>query len=199
MSGFNLTPASKKLVNHYVTLALSTGDSFLNSLLGTETRKTLSELYLDGDSLFSHKHTKFMINGENVGGMILSYPAKISPKGMLKTALRILKNSPRTLFTRLGDLLKAKTLFGPIKKSDYYICFLAVHPQFRNLGLASKMLEHAKEESLKNGCKRIILEVESENTNAIKFYKKRGFKRLCLIKVEIKSKEHSYFKMAASA
>lgn len=68
-----------------------------------------------------------------------------------------------------------------------YVCFwviheeehllnLAVHPEYRRLGIGEALLHFAIEEGKKKGMKVILLEVRSSNEIARKLYEKFGFK-----------------------
>ena len=70
----------------------------------------------------------------------------------------------------LGDL------FNIEKISEYEILLLYVRNDFRNKGLATKLLKIIKE---KNIClKKINLEVSENNLQGISFYKKMNFKKI---------------------
>jgi ribosomal protein S18 acetylase RimI-like enzyme len=56
-----------------------------------------------------------------------------------------------------------------------YISKLAINPDFQNNGLGSQLFIKVISDSKENGIKRLELKVESDNHNAIKFYKKMGF------------------------
>jgi ribosomal protein S18 acetylase RimI-like enzyme len=56
-----------------------------------------------------------------------------------------------------------------------YIHKLAVNPNFQNSGLGSKLFAAIISDLKAKGVKRLELKVESDNHNAIKFYKKNGF------------------------
>jgi ribosomal protein S18 acetylase RimI-like enzyme len=53
-----------------------------------------------------------------------------------------------------------------------YISKLAINPDFQNNGLGSQLFIKVISDSKENGIKRLELKVESDNHNAIKFYKK---------------------------
>ncbi|MBN2504406.1 MAG: GNAT family N-acetyltransferase [Bacilli bacterium] len=50
-----------------------------------------------------------------------------------------------------------------------------VKDDFRNKGIGSELLEHAKNNAKANGFRMIVLETQSCNVNAIDFYKKNGY------------------------
>jgi ribosomal-protein-alanine N-acetyltransferase len=56
-----------------------------------------------------------------------------------------------------------------------HITNIAVHPEFRKIGIASSILKYMIGESIKKGVKRMTLEVRSSNVSALRLYQKYGF------------------------
>ena len=52
---------------------------------------------------------------------------------------------------------------------------VAVHPEYRRLGIACQMLEQLMEQGATRGIQRYTLEVRVSNTAAVKLYQKLGF------------------------
>jgi len=55
---------------------------------------------------------------------------------------------------------------------------LAVHPNYRGVGVGSFMLEQIEHAARLRGCTHIVLEVAENNDEALKFYRKRNFSKL---------------------
>ncbi|HDR7787389.1 MULTISPECIES: GNAT family N-acetyltransferase [Bacillus] len=55
---------------------------------------------------------------------------------------------------------------------------LAVHPNYRGVGVSQKLFELHKEEALQNECKQLFLEVIVGNDQAIRFYNKLGYEKV---------------------
>ncbi|AFU13179.1 GNAT family N-acetyltransferase [Bacillus toyonensis] len=55
---------------------------------------------------------------------------------------------------------------------------LAVHPEFRGIGVSQKLFELHKEEAIQNECQQLFLEVIVGNDRAIHFYNKLGYKKV---------------------
>ncbi|HDR7438115.1 TPA: GNAT family N-acetyltransferase [Bacillus anthracis] len=55
---------------------------------------------------------------------------------------------------------------------------LAVHPNYRGIGVSQKLFELHKEEALQNECKQLFLEVIVGNDRAIRFYNKLGYEKV---------------------
>jgi len=62
-----------------------------------------------------------------------------------------------------------------IDMSHARIMMFAVDRGYRSTGIGSKLLTELKRVAMMNGINNISLEVRSTNTNAIDFYRKRGF------------------------
>ena len=65
---------------------------------------------------------------------------------------------------------------------ECHILNVAVHPDFRRMGIAQDMLNFLFKEGEKQGIKFYYLEVRVDNIPAVSFYKKNGFKELGLRK-----------------
>lgn len=50
-----------------------------------------------------------------------------------------------------------------------------IRPEFRNAGLGSRMLAVAEKDLKKRGFKRVTLNVNQDNTEAIRFYERHGY------------------------
>lgn len=80
------------------------------------------------------------------------------------------KNSHILKATENGEIKGYLWYF--VRENDvFFISTLLVFPQFRNQGIASKMLNSLK-------CKTIMLHVFESNKGAIEFYQRRGFERI---------------------
>lgn len=55
---------------------------------------------------------------------------------------------------------------------------LAVHPNYRGIGVSQKLFELHKEESIQHECKQLFLEVIVGNDRAIRFYNKLGYEKV---------------------
>lgn len=62
------------------------------------------------------------------------------------------------------------------KRKTMHIEQLGVKKTEHNRGIGSRLIEEIKHIAIDNNCDNIILDVWSFNDNAIKFYKKKGFK-----------------------
>lgn len=80
----------------------------------------------------------------------------------------------RTLWAILV-LAGTPSWFGKAFEGEYYINYLAAYPDYRGLGLGSRLLDRAEETALASGCTALSLDVEFSNEPAISLYRKHGF------------------------
>ena len=52
---------------------------------------------------------------------------------------------------------------------------IVIDPQFQGQGLGGVLLGECELEAARRGCRRILLEVRTDNEGAIKFYQKKGY------------------------
>lgn len=58
---------------------------------------------------------------------------------------------------------------------EAYITNVAVHPEYRRMGLGESLLSRAGEDAKARNCQFISLEVRKSNTSAIELYRKQGY------------------------
>ena len=61
------------------------------------------------------------------------------------------------------------------EKDEYYIAHLAVHPDFRRMGIGNDLIDHAAALARQAGLGKVSLIVEIDNDPAIALYQKAGF------------------------
>ncbi len=61
------------------------------------------------------------------------------------------------------------------KKRKAYVSLLAVRPEARQQGIGRRLLNEVCRRSAEAGMDKIELEVDSDNTGAVRFYKNEGF------------------------
>lgn len=65
---------------------------------------------------------------------------------------------------------------------EVHILNIAVHPEFRKIGLGEMLIRDCLASSIERGLKLVLLEVRVSNSSAIKLYEKIGFKTLSVRK-----------------
>lgn len=89
---------------------------------------------------------------------------------------RKLHVNPELFLVGLVDEKMAGTCMAGYEGHRGWINYLAVSPEHRRQGIATKLMEVAEQELKELGCPKINLQVRATNTGVIKFYESIGFK-----------------------
>lgn len=149
------------LTDIYIYPYLSNNNEVLGSKLMAE--------YAKANTVFNYKNIKVAVLDSKIVGLVLGI--KRPSKNHSETIFNIAKK-----FKEI-DIENVKTINDQYFESlsdqheGVYIVNLCVDPKHRNLGIGTKLMTSYKE-------KIITLEALKENTNALKLYKKLGFKKI---------------------
>ncbi len=78
--------------------------------------------------------------------------------------------------------LKGGEVFGiavfysnDMQSKNGYITLIGLKPEYRGMGLGVLLLEKCEQTAKQDGMKKMLLEVDNDNSAAISFYKKNGY------------------------
>jgi ribosomal protein S18 acetylase RimI-like enzyme len=129
--------------------------------------------------------------------MIVGYDWITQKKEANQTTSLMVRYMRTKFITRIRHLAWAGTVLVKIDEGTFYISNLAVYPEFRCSGLGTSLLSHAEEAALKSGAKTLELDVETDNENAIRLYKKFGMNIIGEPKgTVIDGEEFEFFRMS---
>ncbi|PNR90740.1 hypothetical protein HWHPT5561_04180 [Petrotoga sp. HWH.PT.55.6.1] len=191
----SIEKATTKESKDFVELFLISAP-FFYLLFGQKTKAMLNNLFTTEGNLFSFEHVFFSKIEENISGMIISYDWKSKNKENLRTGYLMLKNLGIIFVKIIPLLLKLNQAVGKVRKREFYISNIAVYEAYRSSGIGKKLISKAEEEARKLKSLKVVLDVEKENTIAIKFYKKLGYKIISESTLELsRQRKLSFFRM----
>ncbi len=149
---------------------------YFPTVFGDRIAEALKNMFYTQGNLFSWEHTYFAEVDGKVAGMVCGYDWQTKRKEEIRTGLLLFKNLGISILLKIPLLLRLSSTIGSFDKGCYYISNLAVYPKYRKHGIGSNLIEIIEKEAIALGSKKILLDVEKDNYNAIRFYKKKGFK-----------------------
>ena len=175
------------MTGHRITAGLSPNDTqgfaelfvisdpeFIPALFAGTHKRLAAGCFGGARNLLSHEHSHFVrVNGQTAG-MVLAYGWAEKKKQDGKTFLLTLKYMRTRFFMRMRALKWSDDVLGKMGEETYYVSNLALYPEFRNKGLGTGLLHHVEELAKKAGAKKLDVDVETANENAIRFYKRFG-------------------------
>lgn len=89
---------------------------------------------------------------------------------------RKLKVNPELFLVGTLDEKVIASVMGGYEGHRGWVNYLAVNPAYQRQGLGRQLMEEIENRLLLSGCPKINLQVRSENTPALRFYSRIGFK-----------------------
>ena len=112
--------------------------------------------YEQEDSLFSYRNAEVVERDGDVVGMLVSFPMHADP-----------------------GYVESDPILAPYSRLEepdsYYICAMAVLPEFRGQGIGARLLQLAEEKCRRAGLSKLSLIVFEANAGAKRLYERHGF------------------------
>lgn len=186
---------------HFARLAQIASDDMFTHFFGSRARAALESMFLARENDNSHAHTTFLLEAEEVAGMLQAYPAALARQHEARTLWLYLRYAawqlPRALVVgfMLRDILDF--LGGNLDDEDFYIAFLAVYPPYRGRGHSKTLLKEAERLATLHGCSRLSLDVDERNHIARAAYQRFGFATVAHSKeVKIEGERHRVLRLS---
>lgn len=142
-----------------------------------KAKRRIVKLIKNKSNSFSFKNIFLAFENNNVLGIIVGYSGKENNKKDENKAISETLDFLGVLRVLIYDkLLISRILTTKISPDDFYISVICVNNAHSRRGIGENLLKNAKSIAKEKKCKRIILDVSKENSNAITFYKKNGLK-----------------------
>ena len=88
---------------------------------------------------------------------------------------RKLEQQPELFFVAVSDETVIGTVLAGYDGVRGWVHRVAVHPDFRRKGLASKLMQRAEQGLKDAGCPKLNLQVRNSNIEVLEFYESLGF------------------------
>ncbi len=166
---------------------------YFTILFGNKIKLVLQYLFYSHANLFSYEHTYIIETNDEIVGMLLGYAWQEKSRENLKTGFLLFKKLGFSLLTKFLILIKFNKTIGRLNKDEYYISNIAIYPKYRRKGFGRKLIIEVEKNAKNIGIKRIILDVEKDNPDAIDFYQKNGYIKMKDFKILLQQDQILHF------
>ena len=169
----------------FAALVKMSDHTFLPFLFSGRLESILRRMFPQPRNLFSYEHVRVIELEGRVAGMLLGYSFEQMRREMTNTGwlwLRyagfyLLWRMPRFALRLLSQSNRRAPSANWLNEGEFYVSNMAVKPEFRRRGLGHRLLDDAIARAKELGCRRIALDVESDNVEAVRLYERAGLLR----------------------
>jgi ribosomal protein S18 acetylase RimI-like enzyme len=133
--------------------------------------------YTNEESLFSYKNCMLAEREGEILGMMLTFPIEESEEAITPEPPEPIAE---VTTTPEPDVMAPYALEAP---GTWYICALAVFPEFRGQGIGTQFLAIAHQQAAERNIQQLSLLCFEQNTGALKLYQRNGFQEIDRAKV----------------
>ena len=141
-------------------------------------RDYFKKLWLHGENRFGHCYSYVAKTQNKTIGLITCYPTPLIRKLVYPTVWQLINIGRFKFIWHFLTHLENFYYFSStqdLKPNEMYIATLSVLPEYRCLGVGTKMLQYACNLSKEMGLKYCTLHVDAKNNGGIRFYERNGF------------------------
>jgi GNAT superfamily N-acetyltransferase len=162
--------------DHFSRLVLLTSPTLLPALFGSNVKNLMQKLFRHKRNYYSFERSFFIEVDGNPVGMAFLHKLVRRRRDKFHIIFLLLKNLKLRFFTRAAHLLKSDYIIRKAAGDDCYLSNIAVYPEFRSLGLGTKLIQAVENEVRDIGKRRIVLNAETHNKKAISLYERLGYR-----------------------
>lgn len=158
----------------YQLLRVSDGE-FMPTVFGDRFERIVTQLFAQTENIFSYQHTRLCVEGKKVAGMCYFFSGAIRKEQAIRTARLMFRAVGAGMFARLPAMLKSDRLLGKLDPDSFYVSNMSVDPAFQGRGLSRILLADAQQRAEEIHAKELLLDVRTQNTQAINVYSRAGY------------------------
>jgi len=162
--------------HHFSELVTLSSPKIFQILFGSKVKKIMKNLFRHRRHYYSFDRSFFAdIDGKTVG---MAQLHKLRPRRREKVNLGLLlfKYMKWSLPGSVASLLRSDKVVGDFSGRNCYLSNLAVYPEYRGLGIGTRLMDALEEEAKSIGKKELVLHADINNKGAIKLYERLGYR-----------------------
>ena len=181
---------------HFSELVILSSPRVFLLLFGSKVKKVMENIFQHRRHYYSYDSSFFIEVDGKTAGMAQLHRAKPRKREKIKLTFLLLRYLNWRLPRSISSFLRSEKVISNFSGEDCYLSNVAVYPEYRSLGLGSKLLGALEEEIKTIGKNRMVLHADIRNQKAIKLYERLGYKIEARIPpLRIRKERFEYFIM----
>lgn len=186
--------------HHFSELVILSSPRVFSLLFGSRVKNVMKKIFPYRRHYYSYEKSFFIeVNGKTAG-MAQLHRAKPRKREKINLTLLLIKYLNWRLPRSVLSFLRSEKVISNFSRKDCYLSNVAVYPEYRSLGLGTKLLSAMEEEIKTVGKDRMVLHADVRNQGAIKLYERLGYKIESRVPpLKIRKERFEYFIMKKNA
>jgi len=186
--------------HHFSELVILSSPKVFSLLFGSKVKNVMKNIFTRRRHYYSYDKSFFIEVDGKTAGMAQLHRFRPRKREKMRLSLLLLKYLNWRLPRSLLSFLRSEKVISNFSNKDCYLSNVAVYPEYRSLGLGSRLLGALEEEVRTVGKNRMVLHADVKNQKAIKLYERLGYKIESKIPpLKIRKERFEYFIMQKSA
>ena len=128
--------------------------------------------------------------------MIIGYDWRTKKRQDLRTGFLLLREMKLGFLRKLPAFIRTRNVVGAVNYGEYYISNLATYTNYQSSGIGTRLICEAEKRARKRGALHVVLDVEVDNSGAIKLYEKLGFRMVSESSVQLGKESLRFYRMS---
>ncbi|MDP3790889.1 MAG: GNAT family N-acetyltransferase [Candidatus Omnitrophota bacterium] len=162
--------------HHFSELVALSSPALFLVLFGSKVKRLMEKLFPHKRHYYSFDRSFFIEVDGNTAGMAQLHRFRPRRREKINLTFLLMKYMNWRLPSSVAPLLMSEKIIRDFSGRDCYLSNVAVYPEYRSLGLGSKLLGAIEEEVKSAGKNRIVLHADAKNHGAIRLYERLGYR-----------------------
>lgn len=186
--------------HHFSELVILSSPKVFSLLFGSKVKNVMKSIFPRRRHYYSYEKAFFIEVDGKTAGMAQLHRFRPRKREKLRLTWLLLKYLNWRLPRSILSFWRSERVISDFSTTDCYLSNVAVYPEYRSLGLGSRLLGALEKEIRTVGKNKMVLHADVKNQKAIKLYERLGYKIESRIPpLKIRKERFEYFIMKKNA
>jgi len=162
--------------HHFSELVSLASPKLFPILFGSKAKNLMKKLFAHKRHYYSFDRSFFIEVDGKTAGMAQLHKFRPRRREKLNLTFLLIKYLSWRLPVSVFPLLRSEKIIKEFSGGECYLSNVAVYPEYRSLGLGSRLLTALEEEGRSVGKNRMVLHADVTNRGAIRLYERLGYR-----------------------
>jgi ribosomal protein S18 acetylase RimI-like enzyme len=168
--------ADPKDAHHFSELVSLSSPKLFSVIFGSKAKRLMKSIFSHRRHYYSYDRSFFIEVDGKVAGMAQLHRYRPRNREKWNLTVLLMRHMNWRLPASVWPLLKSEKIIRKFSGAECYLSNVAVYPEYRSMGLGSRLLYALEDEVKSIGKSRMVLHADVKNHNAIRLYERLGYR-----------------------